>query len=112
MPAEERDSKTTLPLAIKVSTLENPRVEKRSRSASILTTRPPTLMARRKAMYRVMATLLLLSSYVPRTYGGNEAAARGGGRGRRHGTAGATAREGKLSARERIDLLLDEGTFE
>ena len=38
----------------------------------------------------------------------HEAAERGGGeerRGRQH-------QEGKLSARERIDLLLDEGTFE
>ena len=42
-------SKTTLPLAMKVSTFEPPHVSNSRRRASILTVRPPTLMARRKA---------------------------------------------------------------
>src|SRR5262245_7286159 len=52
------DSKMTLPLAMNVSTLESPSPSNRARSWSILTTRPPTLMARRKAMWRGMASIV------------------------------------------------------
>ncbi len=44
-----RASKTTLPLAIKVSTPEKPRNSNSRRNRSIFTVLPPTLIARRKA---------------------------------------------------------------
>jgi len=46
--------KITLPLAIKVSTFARPSASKCARSASTFTLRPPTLMARRKAICWVM----------------------------------------------------------
>ena len=45
------DSKITLPLAMNVSTDVNPSAAKSFLSSSIFTVRPPTLIARRKAMY-------------------------------------------------------------
>ncbi len=47
-------SNTTFPLAMKVSTFAKPSDSKIWRKRSILTVWPPTLMARRKAMYRGM----------------------------------------------------------
>jgi hypothetical protein len=46
----------TLPLAMNVSTSVSPSDSKISRSLSIFTVRPPTFMARRKAMYRGICT--------------------------------------------------------
>ena len=45
----DRESKMTLPLAMKVSTPVKPALVNTSRSRSILTVRPPTFTARRKA---------------------------------------------------------------
>src|SRR5689334_4511062 len=109
-------SKMTLPLAMKVATLAKPRSAKCRRRSSILTTCPPTLMARSRAIYRDMAggwpTISLLIGPPARTRRG---AAGGcfepplalGGVGDFHGSArvdpGPGARIGRLQAQRGDD---------
>jgi hypothetical protein len=68
--AADFESKMTFPLAMKVSTLEKPMSENKARSLSIVTVRPPTLIARRKATYLGMLMIVLsVLGLLARIYG-------------------------------------------